>query len=161
VQYDCKQMTTTSARGFTLIEMLTVIGIIGILASITMMSLSGARERARDGEKITELGQILLSLELYYDACGRYPNESSDSINTGDSTGCPSGVDMTTFLPGGALPTAPVDSYIYSVYNSNSDFILKVSLEQNNAALVDDVDGTVDGIACADTSPDFNYCKGS
>lgn len=55
-------------KGFTLIELLVVISIIGILSSVVIASLNTAREKARDTNRITDLKQLQLALELYYDS---------------------------------------------------------------------------------------------
>ncbi len=60
-------------KGFTLIELLVVIAIIGILASIVLVSLSSARAKSRDGQRISELKEMQKALELYYSDHGRYP----------------------------------------------------------------------------------------
>ena len=64
-------------RGFTLIELLVVIAIIGILATIVMASLSSARKRGRDARRISDIKQLQLALELYYDANTTYPTALS------------------------------------------------------------------------------------
>lgn len=55
-------------RGFTLIELLVVIAIIGILSSVVLASLNSARTKGRDARRISDLKQLQLALELYYDA---------------------------------------------------------------------------------------------
>jgi len=63
-------------RGFTLIELLVVIAIIGILSSVVLASLNSARVKARDTRRISDLAQIRIALELYYDTNGYYPQSN-------------------------------------------------------------------------------------
>lgn len=63
-------------KGFTLIELLVVIAIIGILSSVVMASLSTARLKARDARRMSDLNQIRLTMEFYYDDNGYYPRET-------------------------------------------------------------------------------------
>ncbi|MFH0852007.1 MAG: prepilin-type N-terminal cleavage/methylation domain-containing protein [bacterium] len=60
-------------KGFTLMELLVVIAIIGLLSGVVLVSLSSARAKARDAKRKTDLSQIQLALEMYYDFSGVYP----------------------------------------------------------------------------------------
>jgi len=73
-------------KSFTLIELLVVIAIIGLLSSIVLVSLSGVREKARDTRRISDMNQIILALEMYYNDYEAYPEESSGNGSWENST---------------------------------------------------------------------------
>lgn len=66
-----------SKKGFTLIELLVVIAIIGILSSVVLASLSTARAKSRDAKRVSDVGQVQLALELFFDANQSYPTTTA------------------------------------------------------------------------------------
>lgn len=75
-------MKRTSKSGFTLIELLVVIAIIGVLSSIVLASLNSARRKSRDARRITDVKQIQLALELYFDSQSPTPGYPPATANT-------------------------------------------------------------------------------
>ena len=75
-------------RGFTLIELIVVIAIIGLLASIILVSLSNAQIKSRDSKRTSDLAQVIRALELYranndiYPAHGGTEYGCSDCLTT-------------------------------------------------------------------------------
>lgn len=60
-------------RGFTLVELLVVIGIISILATILLLQLGTARSKSRDVKRIADVSQMRSAVEQYFDDNGTYP----------------------------------------------------------------------------------------
>ncbi|MDD5721057.1 MAG: type II secretion system protein [Candidatus Pacebacteria bacterium] len=84
---DINMNKKSKTKGFTLIELLVVVAIIGLLSSIVSLSLKTAREKARDINRLSDMKQIQLALEFYYDKYGTYPG-NNDNDNGGWDTGC-------------------------------------------------------------------------
>lgn len=62
-----------SSKGFTLIELLVVIFIIGILVALLLSNILGARQRAEDVQRKSDLQQFKKALTLYYSGNQAYP----------------------------------------------------------------------------------------
>jgi prepilin-type N-terminal cleavage/methylation domain-containing protein len=79
------------SRGFTIIELLVVVSVIGILSTISFTGFNRYQADTRDSQRQSQATIIVEALEKYYDANGEYP-------------GCPAitaaATSITTTLPG-------------------------------------------------------------
>jgi len=102
------------SKGFTLVELLVVISIIGILANIILVNVQGVREKARDVKRLQDANQIITGLEMYYQDYGRFPTayeaDSGDSCCNGWDQG-PCGGDpfIGALKEGGYFSKVPTD----------------------------------------------------
>lgn len=71
--------------GFTLMELLVVVAIIGMLASVVIANVGSARSQARDAQRQTDMKNIELALELYYDEHNEYPCETASNCSNQSS----------------------------------------------------------------------------
>ncbi len=71
-------------KAFTLIELLIVVAIIGILASIVLVSISNARLKARDAKRLTHMQSVQSALEIYFLENDRYPTSDHDGCGSWD-----------------------------------------------------------------------------
>ena len=60
-------------QGFTLIELMVVISVIGLLAAIIYVAFNNVREQARDAHRMREIDTFYKSLEICYGEEGDYP----------------------------------------------------------------------------------------
>jgi general secretion pathway protein G len=63
-------------KGFTIVELLIVIVVIGILAGLVITTYNGIQQKARNTERTTDLKTFQSQLEAYYANNGRYPATS-------------------------------------------------------------------------------------
>ena len=73
--------------GFTLIEMLVVVSLIGVLTTLVAANLNSARERARDTQRKSDARSIETALRLYYQDYQAFPASGS----SGEISGCGAG----------------------------------------------------------------------
>ena len=152
-------------RGFTLIEILIVVAIIGILSSVILIGLGSARARARDARRIADLREVQNALELYYSKVGRYP-DASEAARWGPVTenGTLEKVLRDAGIGVSKIPNDPLggNSTYYYLYNEFSgEYYLGANLEEDNLVLNDDVDGvSVGSFSCDDInrSTQRGYC---
>ena len=74
-------------KGFTLIEMLIVIVIIGLLLSLVAPNLMGGADKAKRQVASAQLKNIETALETFYLDVGQYP-ESLSELMQSTKTGC-------------------------------------------------------------------------
>ncbi len=135
--------------GFTLVELLVVMAIIGVLASLGVGSFMTAQMRGRDAQRKSDLKQISNSLELFYADHGQYPSASGTTIGAceypaGTSCGWGSG----TFTDGKTVyfKTVPVDpstayNYVYRVVPSSSNQKFQLFAYLENTQDIDLISG--------------------
>ena len=156
--------------GFTMIELLVVIVILGILSVIGLNSFMGTQVKARDAQRKSDLANLARALDMYYNDNGAYPDEGS-------------GVDVGKIAPGGTainwgdefknatgnakyMLKTPQDpgqyKYVYSAPAGGASYILYAKLENNQDKSFSTRDCT--GNACLYASTDCGvtvsaYCS--
>ena len=124
-------------KAFTFVELLVVVVLIGILASIAVLSFKNFRRNSRDVKRVSDIREIQMALESYFNSNGYYP----DSIENG--------VFSTSTVYMESIPTAPTpadgdcssftNKYVYTAQGShNGSYIISFCLG-------DDVDGISGG----------------
>ncbi|MDZ7586199.1 MAG: prepilin-type N-terminal cleavage/methylation domain-containing protein [Patescibacteria group bacterium] len=98
-------------KGFTFIEMLVVVVIIGVLASVGVANFKVANQKARDGRRQGDLQQIRAALELYRTDVNLYPTSTFPAVG-GDLT-----YGGTTYMSN--RPGDPLDPTYTYYYSSN------------------------------------------
>lgn len=75
-------------KGFTIVELLVVIVVIGILAALTVVSYTGISQRATAASLQADLSNASTQLELFRATYGKYPDTTDCSIANSDTNLC-------------------------------------------------------------------------
>jgi type IV pilus assembly protein PilA len=89
-------------EGFTLVELLVVITIIGILLAIAVPSYLGFGDRASQKSASADIREAIPDAEAYYSDLGNYTNMTKTSGDTPDTTGLQgidSGISSAVTVP--------------------------------------------------------------
>lgn len=145
-------------KGFTLVELLVVISIIGLLSTLAVVSLGSARSRARDARRISDIKQIQTALELHFADQGIYPVEATAitlGVDNTTDTLTDSGFENSSSPTGGStymgqVPAnfdspADIDDYEYQSADGTT-YALTFELEGNVAGLSGSLTATPSGI---------------
>jgi len=143
-------------KGFTLVEILVVIAIIGLLATIVMISLSGVGGKGNNARRIEDIRSLHTALISYYynETPYHFPNASTSML---DSTELPSSYIVE--IPEDPDPLE--NGYVYVAFqrdgasacttagNNCKQFMLCADLEPDgsNQVFCCDKDGCVESTA--------------
>ncbi len=134
--------------GFTLIEMVIVIVVIGILMGIAFQGISSVQQNARDTRRLADLRKVQTHLELYFGKCGHYPSTQNCGDLSG-GTGSLAWATLTTKLAEvvneSEVPKDPIpaQSYQYRFGNGGLEYALGADMERIGSNR--DVTGTILG----------------
>ena len=129
------------ASGFTLVELLVVMAIISILATVIIGGFRSSQMRGRDAQRKSDLKQIANALEIFFADYGKYPPANGVAIAAcsynpanGTGTACAWGSGAvsdgkTTYMR--IVATDPISSqnYVYRVSGTQNMYQLFARLE--------------------------------
>ena len=102
-------------RGFTLLEILIVLGILGTIMAMVMSRINDSRNRAKVKEATLKLNTWSEAINMYYNDCGKYP-ASLDQLTHEDA-------ECKSWEPGAYKKLQPKDPWgsdlVYSIEGTN------------------------------------------
>lgn len=104
--------------GFTLVELLVVVSIIGILLALSVFSAQSTRKSGRDARRKSDIELIRSGIEIYKADCGEYPASLGESLmGSGSTNEC---LDTNEYIA--EVPVDPSTGENYGYLRSDDGF---------------------------------------
>ena len=122
-------------KAFTLIELLVIIAIVGILSTLSVVAFNSARSKARDSRRLSDIHNLSLALEMYYNDFGAYPPAPTSTGIIGglclSDLGITSTCGLNTYIA--KIPDDPKNNkhYLYSTVVNPQHYELIYEEETN------------------------------
>lgn len=68
-------------KGMTLLEIMIVVAILGLLATVVVTNLMGTLDNAKIGTTQTKIASVEQAIQMYYTQVSEYPDSFKDLIN--------------------------------------------------------------------------------
>jgi prepilin-type N-terminal cleavage/methylation domain-containing protein len=150
--------------GFTLIELMVVVTIMGILMAAGIVAFLQSQKTSRDARRRADVHALALAFEQYHQDNNNYFRSSTGAVSTGANW---TGTFQTTlggYFPSGKLPLDPKNNTTYRyTFRSNLDsdyspakFCVGATLEIANGNCTGVIDSALDTAQYSD--PDYAKC---
>ena len=135
--------------GFTIVELLIVIVVIGILAGLVITTFSGIQQKARDTERETDIKAMHGQVEAFWAQKGYYPSltdMNTAAFVTANLKGLDAGAFKDPKGANGTLVAAPAASaYAYAVVNTGGTSCEADDTTCSKYTLTATLEGTLNG----------------
>jgi prepilin-type N-terminal cleavage/methylation domain-containing protein len=151
---NCKSIKMQK-KGFTLIELLVIILIIGLLASILIVSMTGAVNNANDARRKADLNQLVKAISMI-----KVSNDFSNQEECNLGSNCTE-IEQKLAAQGILIPKDPNGNF-YKYTATDNEFVLKTTLSNSHVYYYDSkenkyVDTSVISGQCGTANKSYNY----
>jgi general secretion pathway protein G len=109
-------------QGFTIVELLIVIVVIGILGALVLNTFTGVQQRGRDVKRVVDAKNMVTALKLYYGDNSQYPLATAEpGVASWEASTDTPGTFLQVLVDSGYMQKAPVDpkndsTHLYKYY---------------------------------------------
>jgi len=100
-------------KGFSIAEIVVVVGIMALLTTLVYTSLDGSKKQSRDQKRVADISAVQLALEQFYARNKYYPSSLSDTRLVAYLPSVPSGVKYAPLNP---IPSENINCSTYHLW---------------------------------------------